>query len=176
MVVRNLPTFNSLTPRSGCVSITSYWTAELKTIFVRSIGGTVGKVLEVEFSGVSWDKSVRVKVLLEVLKPLRIIIKLRNTKGTIVIVEVKYERLPTFCYTCGCLGHIEHDCSRVHEDDREVEKQWSTWLRAFPRRCRLQMNEEAKKFLQSAKTLVFDKRVEDEEITVGDPNGVENGV
>lgn len=48
--------------------------------------------------GVCWDKSARIKVLLDASKPLRRIVKLCNSKGSIVVVEVKYERLPTFCY------------------------------------------------------------------------------
>lgn len=46
-------------------------------------------MLDVYFDGVGWDKSARV----------RITICTRN--GDIAILEIKYKRLPSFCYICG---------------------------------------------------------------------------
>ena len=126
---------------------------------IRTYGGNIGKVLDVEYSGVAWDKSARIKVLLDVSKPLRRILKIRNTKGSVVVVELKYERLPIFCYACGHVGHIERDCGVALEGDGGVDKQWGTWLRASPRRGRLQMEEEARVFLKGSKALVFDEQV-----------------
>lgn len=56
-------------------------------------------------------------MLLDITKPLRRIIKIRNSKKNIVIMEVKYERL-----MCDLFVHIEHDCCIVSKDDRVVEK------------------------------------------------------
>ncbi|XP_048494305.1 uncharacterized protein LOC125494667 [Beta vulgaris subsp. vulgaris] len=126
---------------------------------IRLIGGSVGEILEVEHSGVLWDKSARLKVLLDVSTPLRRILKVRNSKGVVVVVEVKYERLPTFCYVCGQIGHIERDCTLESEDERGVEKQWGAWLKASPRRGRLMMEEEVKNFLKCYKSLAFENQV-----------------
>lgn len=38
---------------------------------IKLIGGGLGRVLEVDYDGVGWDKSARLKILLDVTKPLR---------------------------------------------------------------------------------------------------------
>lgn len=67
--------------------------------------GSVRKVVEVEYNGVLWDTSARDCVHVDVLKPLRRVQKISMSKGE-TLVEIKYERLPTFCYLCGIIGHI----------------------------------------------------------------------
>lgn len=91
---------------------------------VRAIGGGLGEVLEVESDGIPWDKSVRLKILLDVMKPLRRIQQVRSRDGKVVVVEIKYERLPNFCYACEVLGHIERDCLMVAEESMEEVKKW----------------------------------------------------
>ncbi|KAL2895150.1 RNA helicase NPH-II [Bienertia sinuspersici] len=120
---------------------------------VRTIAGKFGEVMEVERDGVVWDKSVRARVMLNIMKPLRRFVRIRNKEGNIVSIEVKYERLPTFYYACGEIGHIKRDCEKVAEEDKDSDKQWGSWLRASPRKGRIKMNEEAKSFLNSSKTL-----------------------
>lgn len=69
------------------------------------------------------------------------------------MIEFKYERLPTFCYACGMIGHIERDCINIPDEDRSVEKQWGTWLRASPRKGRLKLQEETRSFMAARKRL-----------------------
>ncbi|KMT11839.1 hypothetical protein BVRB_5g105350 [Beta vulgaris subsp. vulgaris] len=122
---------------------------------VRTIGGSIGDVIEVESDGIAWDKSARVKVNLDVSKPLRRIQQLKTRDGRLVVIEIKYERLPTFCYECGTIGHIERDCPMEVEEGLEEEKQWGAWLRASPRKGRMKMVEETNAFLGRSKRLVF---------------------
>lgn len=70
-----------------------------------------------ESTGVLWDKSARLRVLLDVTKPLRRVQKIKNSEGKVVVIEIKYERLPTFCYACSHIGHMERDCSEVSEEE-----------------------------------------------------------
>lgn len=130
---------------------------------VAAIGGSIGEVLEVESNDISWDKSARVKILLNVTKPLRRVQKVQNSMGKVVMVEIKYERLPTFCYGCGLIGHMERDCTVVGEEERDEAKQWGSWLKASPRKGRLKMDEEVKLFLSCSKKLAFSSVVVQEE-------------
>lgn len=46
-------------------------------------------------------------------------------------MNFKYERLSTFCFVCGLLGHSERDCVVVYANpDKLIEKAYGTWLRA----------------------------------------------
>lgn len=88
-------------------------------------------------------------------KPLLRVQRISLRKGDRVMVEVKYEHLPTFCYVCGTIGHIGRDCLKNHDDEKEIEKQWSSWLRASPSRGRQKLEEETKLFLSSVHQLNF---------------------
>ena len=123
---------------------------------VRAIGGCIGEVLEVESDGIVWDTSARLKVRLDVSKPLRRVQKIKAKGGEVSMIEIKYERLPTFCYECGVIGHIERDCQVDRDEGDEDTKQWGTWLRASPRRGRIKLMEETKAFLRSNRKLNFD--------------------
>ena len=91
---------------------------------IKLIGGGLGTVMEVDHDGIVWDKSARLKILVDVTKPLRRRQQVRSREGQLVSIDVKYERLPNFCYGCGCLGHIERDCLLLTDEERENEKLW----------------------------------------------------
>ncbi|XP_057247549.1 uncharacterized protein LOC130589924 [Beta vulgaris subsp. vulgaris] len=124
---------------------------------IRMIGGSIGQVLEIDMDDIGWDKSARLRILLDVTKPLKRVQRIAVKSGGSVLVEIKYERLPTFCYLCGVIGHIERDCLSNVAEDKEVEKQWGSWIRASPRKGRLKIEEEAKEFLKGARSLTFEK-------------------
>ncbi|XP_019106198.1 uncharacterized protein LOC109135534 [Beta vulgaris subsp. vulgaris] len=67
---------------------------------VRAVGRSMGEVLEVESDGSRWHKSARIRILLDVTKPLRRVQRIALKNGESTLVELKYERLPTFCYVC----------------------------------------------------------------------------
>nr|CCA66049.1 hypothetical protein [Beta vulgaris subsp. vulgaris] len=122
---------------------------------IRMIGGCIGDVLEVDTHEILWDKSARIRVLIDITKPLRRVQRFALKNGVSALVEIKYERLPTFCFLCGVIGHIGRDCVEVFEEDKEGESQWGAWLRASPRRGRQKMEEEEKCFLKGARALEF---------------------
>lgn len=91
---------------------------------VKAVAGCLGAVLEVEDDDVGIDKDRRVRVLLDVRKPLRREKTIKNKRGMDVVVEFRYERLPFFCFLCGIMGHGERDCSVVTEEGREEGYKW----------------------------------------------------
>lgn len=93
-------------------------------------GNTVGEALMVDMDadGSGIGGYLRVKVRLDVRKPLRRGITLEDVGGGVgKWCCFEYEHLPTFCYGCGRLGHMEKGC-----DFCEVveSKQYGEWLRA----------------------------------------------
>ena len=104
------------------------------------IGTAVGKLLEVDVpneNGIAWGRFLRIRVEVEIAKPLMrgCIIQVEDDKP--VWVDFRYEHLPIFCYKCGLLGHSSSDCitgrgsSRSSGFDRD---QYGSWLRALPAR------------------------------------------
>ncbi|KAL0362122.1 UNVERIFIED_CONTAM: hypothetical protein Scaly_1167400 [Sesamum calycinum] len=80
-----------------------------------------------------WGLSMRLKVELDINKPLKRFLQLRTARGEGSVVSFTYERLPNFCCLCGLLGHIDRNCSRRHEEgfmEFGGELQYGEWLRA----------------------------------------------
>lgn len=52
-------------------------------------------------------------------------------------LNLKYERLGTFCFVCGIIGHSERECHVVYANPgKPIEKAYGTWLRASSRNVR----------------------------------------
>lgn len=82
-----------------------------------------------------WRECMRVKIKLDVCKPLKRKKKITRRDGSEIVVQCKYERLGDFCFSCGLLSHTER-FSRKFFDRGPVTgvKDWGAWLRAPPRR------------------------------------------
>ena len=76
---------------------------------------------------------IRVRVTIDVFQPLcrgRVIRLEDNEK---VWVTFRYERLPNFCYWCGCLDHGDKECDLWIQSKGNLQKssqQYGSWLRA----------------------------------------------
>nr|GLL21696.1 uncharacterized protein LOC109154879 [Ipomoea trifida] len=61
--------------------------------------------------------------------------RLKRDNGAWVVVDFRYERLPTFCFFCGVLGHGDKYCHKVLRGvDPALEMPYGSWLRAGMRR------------------------------------------
>ncbi|KAK3199877.1 hypothetical protein Dsin_023292 [Dipteronia sinensis] len=59
-----------------------------------------------------WGKFMKVKVQIDITKPLKRWLRLKLDKSNkVVVVGPKYERLPELCYACGRIGHCLKECS-----------------------------------------------------------------
>lgn len=83
-----------------------------------------------------WMEYMRLKIRLDVRKPLKRKKKIKRKNGTKFTVSCKYERLGEFCFICGLLSHTERFCRRNLDKRSEMgTKEWGLWLRAPPRRA-----------------------------------------
>lgn len=102
----------------------------------QAIGESIGKFIcadKKNFEG-SWKSFMRVRVLLDIMKPLRRKKKMKKEGGDWFWVEFKYERLPNFCFLCGIIGHTEKFCHLLFEGvNEEYEIPYGSWLRASGR-------------------------------------------
>lgn len=143
---------------------------------IRAIGSSLGEVVEVDNDGILWDTFARAKIIMNITKPLKRIQRIRSSTGKVIQVEVKYERLPMFCYVCGLIGHIERDCSEAVETERGEVKQWGAWLKASPRRGSAKKQEEARRFLSCARQLRLDSMEDGGSKRVGAASGAGRNV
>ncbi|XWS39417.1 hypothetical protein CRYUN_Cryun18bG0052800 [Craigia yunnanensis] len=79
------------------------------------LGESIGDVEEInaDEEQMAWGRYLRVRVAINISKPLK--------RGSTIAVEgkgntlaiFKYEKLPDFCYVCGCLDYQELKCDEV---------------------------------------------------------------
>jgi len=62
---------------------------------------------------------MRIHVLLDVMKPLKRMKKIKWPGGESNVIKFKYERLGNFSYFCGMLGHIEDYCEKLYSVDSD---------------------------------------------------------
>lgn len=76
--------------------------------------GHVRKV-DVEEDGRNRHDFFRIRVDLPVKKPLKSKLAIKiNAQGTEVVIrfDVRYKRIPYFCFYCGFIGHSDKDCEK----------------------------------------------------------------
>lgn len=79
----------------------------------------------------TWRQYVRIRVSLDINKPLKRRMKIKRENGTFTWINFKYERLSTFCFVCGHLGHSDRDCEIVYANPlKMIERAYGVWLRA----------------------------------------------
>ncbi|XP_074376703.1 uncharacterized protein LOC141718222 [Apium graveolens] len=103
----------------------------------RQLGDFFGEFLQYDVKNNSsiWMEYMRIKIKLDVRKPLKRRKKIKRKNGTEFVVTCKYERLGDFCFICGLVSHTERFCRRnLDKRSEEGVKDWGPWLRATPRR------------------------------------------
>lgn len=106
---------------------------------IQQIGGRFGEVLEVDKETmIGVGRSIRIKIQVRLDKPLKKGTKIRIGKSEPRWIPTTYERLPSFCYWCGMLGHSHKDCTQLMENEEngerlaESEMPYGDWMRASP--------------------------------------------
>lgn len=85
-------------------------------------------MVEVEEDDVGWRAFLRVRILLDLYKPLarERTIELNGLKYRI---PTQYEKLPRFYFTCGIIMHANEVCVESNQR-KEVPPQFGSWMRA----------------------------------------------
>lgn len=106
---------------------------------LRQIGGRFGEIVEIDSTTMrGMTRSIRMKVLLDLEKPMKRGTRIRVGSGEPCWIPATYERLPSFCYMCGMLGHIFKDCDRLIENEEagyrinEEHLPFGEWMKASP--------------------------------------------
>jgi hypothetical protein len=99
----------------------------------QKIGASMGTVVDVDVDedGVGWGKFLRVRIILDLTKPLSRgrFLRLRDRTTWITF---QYERIPRFCFKCGVIRHGGRGCVRPggrRLQENENMQEFGPWLR-----------------------------------------------
>ncbi|VFQ73855.1 unnamed protein product [Cuscuta campestris] len=100
------------------------------------IGNDVGEFLETDQASFGlWSKHLRIRVKLDLRKPLKRGTRLRRGENEWVHVSFGYEKISSFCYICGLLGHSDSVCPEtLTHPGRCLERKYGPELRIDPRK------------------------------------------
>lgn len=83
---------------------------------LKGVGLSLGKYIKSDsntFAG-GWKPYVQIRVLLNAEKPLKRRMKIKREGDNWSWLNFKYERLGTFCFVCGIIGHSKRECNVVY--------------------------------------------------------------
>ncbi|KAH1107836.1 hypothetical protein J1N35_011604 [Gossypium stocksii] len=102
---------------------------------VVEVRNAIGELVVIDWKDQNggWTEFMRLKIKIDVSKPLRRIVKVVSLEGTETIGLIRYERLPDFCYRCGIIGHTMKKCQNKREGEEVIESnfQYGSWMRAI---------------------------------------------
>ncbi|CAN1783498.1 Uncharacterized protein At4g02000 [Linum perenne] len=111
-----------------------------RSYYIEPVGKAMGNFIG---SYISWDEKLhggvgeefmRVRVKMDVRKSLKREKKVKKPGGAAAVCRFRYEKLPTFCFICGLIGHVERNCQiRFQHYEQDITRLWGPELRAPPR-------------------------------------------
>lgn len=143
---------------------------------LKQIGARVGEVLDIDKNTTSSiTRSIRMKVEIQLDKPLRRGIKVRIGSSEPCWLPIAYERLPSFCYCCGKLGHTHKDCDQLEESEDDVKEDklpYGDFMRASPMKIvNIMVEKEGQSRDALRKSLFSSKEKNDNHLEEGNEGG-----
>ncbi|KAK4415457.1 hypothetical protein Salat_2653100 [Sesamum alatum] len=89
--------------------------------------------IDMDVTGCAWGATLRLRVAINVTRPLLRALPISSTLGDELLVHLTYERLLNFSYLCGKLGHIAKYCELQFEEgfvDPGQDSLHGPWLQA----------------------------------------------
>jgi hypothetical protein len=87
----------------------------------------VGKVIDLQLELQGAGNFIRVKVKLDVRKPLARFVSF-SREGARVVYPIKFEKMPRFCGACGLIGHSHQECGTGEHGEDNLK--WGDFLKA----------------------------------------------
>ncbi|WOG87678.1 hypothetical protein DCAR_0206909 [Daucus carota subsp. sativus] len=104
---------------------------------MKEVGNQVGRYISScpsNYKGV-WREYMRIRVTIDITKPLRRRMKVRTSGSEWSWITFKYEHVPTFCFICGIIGHADKFCSKLFDTpENEITRPYGAGMRAQLRR------------------------------------------
>ncbi|KAL0284221.1 UNVERIFIED_CONTAM: hypothetical protein Sangu_2841200 [Sesamum angustifolium] len=96
------------------------------------IGNYVGSFVKADLKSDSqrWNRALRIRVEIDVNKPLRDRFVLKKPDGSSILIEIRYERLGEYCYVCGVIGHKLDLCPKTNQNPNPHNFSFGPWLKA----------------------------------------------
>jgi hypothetical protein len=106
----------------------------MNRVYGELIGNWIGEYrsVDVEEDGTTWGEELRIRVAIRVDQPLLHGVRICESEEREVghWFDLKYEKIPHFCFDCGLLIHPDGKCLA----EKQELKQWGKWLRCSPGR------------------------------------------
>jgi hypothetical protein len=87
---------------------------KMNRVYGELIGNWVGKFISVEVDedGMAWGEDLRIRAEIRVDEPLMRGVNLRSSDEDVEgsWFDLQYEKIPHFCFDCGCLVHPDEGC------------------------------------------------------------------
>ncbi|XP_073121703.1 uncharacterized protein At4g02000-like [Henckelia pumila] len=83
----------------------------------RDVGNFLGKFVEADsnnFTGI-WRDYKRIRVSMDIRLPIKRRMKLKKIGEEWSWINFKYEKIPTFCFFCGVIGHFDKFCEKLFD-------------------------------------------------------------
>lgn len=100
--------------------------------FAEILGAACGYFINLDTSTpVGWTYFMRIKVVIDIRKPLRRGVKIAVGDNKTKWIVMQYERMPNFCFLCGIIGHLYEECDKFDQNSKQLAEgrvRFSGWV------------------------------------------------